>query len=89
MYLGSEREVFLGKSFAQEGTGLSEKTASMIDNEVRCLVENAYKRAFDILTEHRDQLDALAQLLAEREKLNGEEFKAFMEGKSLPEAASN
>ena len=32
-------------------------------------------------------VDALAQLLAEREKLNGEGFKAFMEGKSLPEAA--
>ena len=87
VYLGSEREVFLGKSFAQEGMGLSEKTASMIDNEVHRLVEGAYKRAFDILTEHRDQLDALAQLLAEREKLNGEGFKAFMEGKSLPEAA--
>ena len=59
----------------------------MIDNEIHRLVEGAYKRAFDILTEHRDQLDALAQLLAEREKLNGEEFKAFMEGKALPEAA--
>ena len=78
VYLGSEREVFLGKSFAQESMGLSEHVTALIDAEVQALVDTAYARAIQILTEHRDQLDGLSKLLAEREKLTGAQFEAFM-----------
>lgn len=84
VYLGSEREVFLGKSFAQESIGLSQQVAAQIDEEVRALVDSAYARAIQILNAHRDQLDALSKLLCEREKLSGEEFEAFMKGQLLP-----
>ena len=84
--LGTEHEVFLGKSFSQQNSGFSEKVNELIDSEVNALLTSAYKRAEDILTEHRDQLDGLASLLIEREKLNDVEFDCFMKGKELPEA---
>ncbi|MDO5324067.1 MAG: hypothetical protein Q4G06_08595, partial [Clostridia bacterium] len=86
VFLGTEHEVFLGKSFSQQNSGFSEKVNELIDAEVNALLTAAYKRAEDILTEHRDQLDGLASLLIEREKLNDVEFDCFMKGKELPEA---
>ena len=86
VFLGTEHEVFLGKSFSQQNSGFSEKVNELIDAEVNALLTAAYKRAEDILTEHRDQLDGLASLLIEREKLNDVEFDCFMKGKDLPEA---
>ena len=85
VFLGSEHEVFLGKSFSQQNSGFSENINEAIDAEVHALISGAYDRAHDILTEHRDQLDALATLLIEREKLDEEEFACFMNGQSLPE----
>ena len=86
VFLGTEHEVFLGKSFSQQNSGFSEKVNELIDSEVNALLTSAYKRAEAILTEHRDQLDGLASLLIEREKLNDVEFDCFMKGKELPEA---
>ena len=86
VFLGTEHEVFLGKSFSQQNSGFSEKVNELIDSEVNALLTAAYKRAEDILTEHRDQLDGLASLLIEREKLNDVEFDCFMKGRELPEA---
>ena len=83
VYLGSEREIFLGKSFAQESMGLSDDTTAQIDQEVHALVDSAYARAVSILKEHRDQLDALSQVLTEHEKLTGEEFEKFMKDGNL------
>ncbi|MBQ9951414.1 MAG: hypothetical protein IJO98_04655, partial [Clostridia bacterium] len=85
VYLGSEQEVFLGKSFAQQNANLSERVSTDIDAEVHAFIQAAYDRAENILTEHRDQLDKLAELLIEREKLDAEEFDCFMQGKALPE----
>ena len=86
VFLGTEHEVFLGKSFSQQNSGFSEKVNEAIDTEVHALIEGAYRRAEGILTEHRDQLDALAKLLIEREKLDDQEFECFMSGHGLPDA---
>ena len=80
VFLGSEHEVFLGKSFSQQNSGFSEMVNTDIDTEVRKLVEEAYGRAEGILSQHIDQLHGLARLLIEREKLNREEFEGFMRG---------
>ena len=84
VFLGTEHEVFLGKSFSQQNSGFSEQVNELIDSEVRALLCGAYKRAEDVLNAHRDQLDALAALLIERERLNDVEFDCFMKGKALP-----
>ena len=88
VFLGSEHEVFLGKSFTQQDSSLSENVSAEIDAEVHALVQSAYDRAETILTGHRSQLDDLAALLIEREKLDAEEFELFMQGQPLPEKVS-
>ena len=82
VFLGTEHEVFLGKSFGQQNSGFSEMVNEDIDSEVRALLQEAYDRANRILTEHIDQLHGLAKLLIEKEKIDKAEFLAFMNGES-------
>ena len=84
IYLGSEHEVFLGKTFSQQNSSFSEEVNSLIDREVHGLLNEAYSRAKDILVQHMDKLHALASLLKEREKLDYDEFDRFMKGEILP-----
>ena len=73
MFGGGEGEVFLGRDFAQT-KDYSEETAALIDEEVKRIVQTAYEKAVKILTEHVDKLDAVAGVLMEKEKIEGEEF---------------
>ena len=73
MFGGGQGEVFLGRDFAQT-KDYSEETAGIIDEEVKRIVDHAYNRAKDILTQHVDKLHAVAGVLLEKEKIEGEEF---------------
>ncbi|MBP6887476.1 MAG: ATP-dependent zinc metalloprotease FtsH [Oscillospiraceae bacterium] len=84
VYGSDENEIFLGRDFSQ-GRRYSDEVASDIDAEIRSFIDNAYDQAKVILEQHRDKLEALANLLMEREKIDGELFKAIMEGRELPE----
>lgn len=77
MYLGSEHEVFLGRDFAQNRV-YSEKVASMVDQEMRRVLDQCYKRATDILRANMNRLHALAGKLMEKEKVDGDEFVRIM-----------
>jgi cell division protease FtsH len=68
-----EEQIFLGREIAQH-RDYSEETARLIDEEVRAIVEKAEKIAHDILTKHRDMLDAVAKALLEKEVLDGSEI---------------
>lgn len=58
-------------------------TADVVDAEVRELVENAYARATNIINTQIDILHKLAQLLIEKETVDGEEFMSlFIDGKA-------
>ncbi|HIU34907.1 MAG TPA: ATP-dependent zinc metalloprotease FtsH [Candidatus Pullichristensenella excrementigallinarum] len=87
IFLGGDQEVFLGRSFSQQHSAFSEEINSLIDREVHALISDGYNRAETILTEHMDQLHGLAQILLDREKLDFEEFKQFMQTGSLSEKA--
>ena len=72
--LGSgQEEVFLGRDFAQ-AKEYSEETAALIDEEVKRIVDNGYKTAQEILKANVDKLHAVAGVLLEKEKIDGEEF---------------
>ena len=73
MFGGGEGEVFLGRDFAQT-KDYSEETAALIDEEVKRIVQTAYEKAVKILTEHVDKLHAVAGVLMEKEKIEGEEY---------------
>ncbi len=65
-------EVFLGRELGVRRT-FSDETARTIDSEIRRIIDEQSDRARDIVTSNREQLDALAKTLLERESLSGEE----------------
>ena len=69
----NQEEVFLGRDFAQ-AKEYSEETANLIDEEVKSIIDAAYKKAESILREHIDKLHRVAGVLLEKEKIDGEEF---------------
>ena len=76
MYGSGQEEVFLGRDFAQS-KNYSEETAGIIDEETKKIVDTAYQRAETILTEHIDKLHAVAKVLLDKEKIDGDEFDAI------------
>ncbi len=82
LYGSDQQEVFLGRDFSNQNKW-SEKTVAAIDTEIKKLMDNAYQTALDILSEHRDQLDSVAEYLLENEKMTGEQFEAIMKGEPL------
>jgi ATP-dependent metallopeptidase hflB len=69
-------DVFIGRDLAHS-KAYGESTASAIDEEVRRIVEDCYKKAKEIIERHMEQLHASAALLMEKEKIGQEEFEAL------------
>ncbi len=80
----SNGEVFLGKDYGHS-KNYSESTAMAIDQEIKRIITDAYKRTEEILTKHRDKLDILAEYLVKHEKIDGEKFRQIMEGTFVEE----
>ena len=72
----NQEEVFLARDFAQ-AREYSEETAGIVDEEVKSIIDAAYKRAETILREHIDKLHKVAGVLLEKEKIDGDEFDAI------------
>ncbi|MBL4614745.1 MAG: cell division protein FtsH, partial [Magnetovibrio sp.] len=81
-YTDNDEEIFLGHSVTQH-KNMSEKTANMIDEEVRVLIDIAEGQARRILTDHKDQLESVTQALLEYETLTGDEVKDLISGKGI------
>ena len=77
-----EEMIFLGKEISQQ-RDYSEKTAVMIDEEVKSLVEGSYRKAYDLLEKNIDKLHNLANALLEREILDHEEIDKVLKGEQL------
>jgi cell division protease FtsH len=75
-------EVFLGRDFAQHNE-FSDGTAQLIDEELKYIVDEAYKETFALLTDNLDALHAIAKGLLTREVLDGEDIAALVAGKPL------
>ena len=71
-------DVFIGRDLAHS-KGYGENTASVIDEEVREIVDTCYKKAKKIIEGHMEQLHASAALLMEKEKIGREEFESLFD----------
>ncbi|MBR6792773.1 MAG: ATP-dependent zinc metalloprotease FtsH [Clostridia bacterium] len=79
---GSENdEVFLGRDFATH-RDYSEQIAARIDDEIKNIIDEAYAKAEQILSEHAEEVRITAELLLEKEHLTGKEFAAIFEPKA-------
>jgi cell division protease FtsH len=75
--LGSDSsEPFMGRDFGHQ-RDYSESVASIVDSEIRKLIENAHQEAYDILVANREIMDAMVVRLLEVETLNKEEIAAI------------
>ena len=81
-YNADEQEVFLGRSVSQQ-KNVADATASIIDSEIRRIVDEAYTHATKILKKNSNELERLAQGLLEYETLNGDEIRIIVEGGTL------
>jgi cell division protease FtsH len=81
-YSDNQEEVFLGHSVARQ-QNISEKTAEIIDEEVRKICDAGEQLAYDVLNEHKDDLHKLADALLEYETLSGDEVNRLLKGESI------
>jgi cell division protease FtsH len=81
-----EEQIFLGREISQH-RDYSEETAIRIDEEVKRIISNAYNRARAIIETHSDQLVKVAELLLEREVLDGSEVRVVIGGGDVPPPA--
>ena len=72
-------EVFIGKSYGHTRV-YSEQSAARIDEEISVIISKAYDEVLRILNEKMDILNAVAQRLLEKEKIEGPEFEAIYSG---------
>ena len=83
VYDSGNGEVFLGKDYGHVNN-YSEETSARIDSEVERIMREAYGKTVEILKEHYDKLELVANALLKKEKINGEEFESLMKFGTLP-----
>ena len=79
-YSEDEGEVFLGRSVTQHKQ-VSDETASVIDEEIRKIIDSNYNRSKEILEANKDKLHAMADALMKYETINEVQIKDIMEGR--------
>ena len=80
----SGHSIFIGRDFGQTKS-YSEETAGIIDEEVKAIFDKAAAECERILTEHADQLRAIAEYLLVHETMEAEEFNYYFEhGEFMP-----
>ena len=79
----ADREVFLGREITQKRE-VSEHTAQLVDREIKRTLDEAHRRAQEVLDNERELLEAIATALLERETLDRNEVELLAQGKALP-----
>ena len=81
---GSDKEIFIGRDMASH-VSYSDKTASIIDEEVKEIVKTSLDKARKLLSANKHLLETMARILVERETIFTEEVDMIMEGKTVEE----
>ncbi|MGF0032662.1 ATP-dependent zinc metalloprotease FtsH [Bariatricus sp. SGI.154] len=79
-YDNDNDEVFIGRDLAHASRGYGEGVATVIDQEVKRIIDDCYERARHIIRKYDDVLHACADLLLEKEKISREEFESLFTG---------
>ena len=87
VHCGGGDEVFIGKTY-QERMPYSEKQAAIIDDEVKKIIDQCSKETEKILTENKDKLLTMANVLLEKETIYAEEVDMIIAGKNKEEVVS-
>ena len=82
MYLGSDHEIFIGKTYGQH-SDVSETMSGVVDEEIKKIIDKMYKRALGIIEEHREIMEKMVTLLYEKETIFKEEVDALFDGATV------
>jgi cell division protease FtsH len=85
---GENPEIFLGRDLLKE-RNFSEEVAAEIDREMRRIIDDCHETAKDLLTSHKEFLDAVAQALVDREVLEDEDLSEIMKSVGLEPVAAD
>ena len=77
--------VFLGRDYTSTQRNFSTQVAFEIDKEVRNIIEDAHKQAFDIITKYKDDVTLIAETLLENETITAEQIDYLLTNRKLPE----
>ena len=77
-----QEEVFLGRDFSHQ-RNYSEDVATAIDHHIRSIIEDAYDRSKQLLTDNMDTLNRASEVLLTKEKITGHEFRKIMRGEDV------
>jgi cell division protease FtsH len=88
MVFGGGNEVFLGRDYGHV-QNYSDKVAALIDEEVQHIIDEAYVAVLALLKDKISILNAVANRLLEKEKIEGDEFERIFVGESLPESRAS
>ncbi|HHT77879.1 MAG TPA: ATP-dependent zinc metalloprotease FtsH [Clostridiaceae bacterium] len=88
MVFGGGNEVFLGRDYGHV-QNYSDKVAALIDEEVQHIIDDAYIAVIALLKDKMSILNAVANRLLEKEKIEGDEFERIFVGESLPESGAS
>ncbi|MCI8992646.1 MAG: ATP-dependent zinc metalloprotease FtsH [Eubacterium sp.] len=80
-YNNDDDEVFIGRDLAHTTRGYGENVAGRIDEEIKNIIDDCYKKAKAIIIEHEEVLHRCSELLLEKEKISRSEFEALFEEK--------
>jgi len=86
-FSSGKQEVFLGRDFGSSANH-SEDTSQRIDAEIRRIVTEQYNRAMQILTEHRKELEQIAEALLEYETIDGDDIDVLLRGGKIERPVS-
>ncbi len=77
-------EVFLGRDFTTR-SNISEKTAELIDQEIKDMLERSFQNAIKILNKHRPEMEVMVKVLLEKETIYSQEVDMILDGKTFEE----
>lgn len=81
--------VFLGRDYNSSSSNYSTQIAFEIDKAVRQIIDECHKQATDLLTEHKDDVELIAQTLIEHETITAEEISYLIKNRKLPEVETH
>jgi cell division protease FtsH len=89
MSLAGEPEVFLGRQVGlRERQSYSEQTAALIDEEIQHLISERYTYVQQLLAQHREELERVAQALLAQESLDQQQLQHLVKGSNNRESGS-
>jgi cell division protease FtsH len=78
-FVSEPRSAHLDLGLGSRDRDFSEKTAQQIDEEIASIIEETHRNVREILTQRRDMLEKLAKILLEKESIDGEDLKTFLD----------